>query len=219
MAQYGKQDYWDERYTRDPEPFDWYQRWSGIRDIIAPLLKPTSTILIVGAGNSRMAEEMFDEGFANITNIDSSAVAMKAMAEKYKDKTGLSYSEMNVKQMDYGDGQFGVILDKGTMDSILCGEASTLNIQKALTEIARVLDPKTGVFVSVSHGQPNYRLTYLDRPEYGWDVTVHTVEKPRMAMQGATLTSSEDKDNVYHFYQKAAMFSFESLQPEMSCRL
>lgn len=130
---------------------------------------------------------------------------------------------MDVKQMEYGDGSYPTVLDKGTMDSILCGEASTLNIGKALTEISRVLDPKgtyskslcfnlffamlkkerpgsqleihllQGVFVSVSHGQPNYRLTYLQRPEYGWDVTVHTVEKPRMP--NATI-ATDDKDNV-----------------------
>ena len=27
----GKTSYWDERYTKDPEPFDWYQRYSGIQ--------------------------------------------------------------------------------------------------------------------------------------------------------------------------------------------
>lgn len=60
MAQYGKGDYWDERYTRDPEPFDWYQRWSGVRDIIAPLIAAQSSpVLVVGAGNSRMSEEMY----------------------------------------------------------------------------------------------------------------------------------------------------------------
>lgn len=25
MAQYGKASYWDDRYTKDPEIFDWYQ--------------------------------------------------------------------------------------------------------------------------------------------------------------------------------------------------
>lgn len=34
MAQYGRSEYWDERYTRDPEPFDWYQRWAGLKDVI-----------------------------------------------------------------------------------------------------------------------------------------------------------------------------------------
>ncbi|CAD7961743.1 unnamed protein product [Amoebophrya sp. A25] len=195
MAQYGKGDYWDERYTRDPEPFDWYQRWSGVRDIITPLMNPKSSVLVVGAGNSRMSEEMYDEGYQNITNIDSSNVAMKAMAEKYRDKAGLLYQNMDCKAMEFGDGQFNIALDKGTLDSILCGEASTLNVAKALTEISRVLDSK-GVFVSVSHGQPNYRLTYLQRPEYDWEVDVHTVEKPRMGMGGQQLAVDE-KENVH----------------------
>lgn len=49
----------------------------------------------VGCGNSRklrklttlgLSEEMFDEGYQNITNIDISQVVIKSMQEKYKDK-------------------------------------------------------------------------------------------------------------------------------------
>ena len=31
---YGKGDYWEERYNRDQEPFDWMQRYSGIKEYI-----------------------------------------------------------------------------------------------------------------------------------------------------------------------------------------
>jgi hypothetical protein len=34
MSQYGRTEYWEERYIRDPEPFDWYQRYFSIRDLI-----------------------------------------------------------------------------------------------------------------------------------------------------------------------------------------
>ena len=34
MAQYGKSEYWEDRYKKDKEPFDWYQRYDGIKDII-----------------------------------------------------------------------------------------------------------------------------------------------------------------------------------------
>merc|ERR1712194_51909 len=199
MAQYGKPEYWDERYTRDPEPFDWFQRWTGLRDVLTKYMKPHHALLVVGAGNSRLSEEMYEEGFINLTNIDTSAVVVKAMAEKYRERLdGMVYTQMDVRQMELMDARFNVVLDKGSLDCILCGEASTLNVQKALNEIARVLDNK-GVFICVSHGQPSYRLTYLQRPEFGWEVRVHTVEKPRMGMSGPQL-ASEERDNLHYVY-------------------
>ena len=62
MANYGKPEYWDDRYTKDKEQFDWYQRFSGLKDIIhTHINQPTSQyendgrhkVLNVGAGNSR----------------------------------------------------------------------------------------------------------------------------------------------------------------------
>ncbi len=74
MAQYGKSEYWEDRYQKDKEPFDWYQRYGGIRDIITQYVQPTFQICNVGAGNSSkcqfqinlyigLSEEMFDEGY------------------------------------------------------------------------------------------------------------------------------------------------------------
>jgi len=198
MAQYGKIEYWDERYTRDPEPFDWYQRWSGVSELVKPFITPTSQILVVGCGNSRLSEDMFDEGYTNITNVDISMVAIKSMQEKYRDKVGMTYAQMDVRSMDSPDASFNVVVDKGTLDSVLCGESSTGNVQKALNEITRVLDSK-GVYVCISHGQPSYRLSYLQRPEFGWDVKVHTVLKPMMGMQQDS-ANQEEKDNVHYVY-------------------
>ena len=53
MAQYGKAEYWEDRYQKDKEQFDWYQRYSGLKDIITQYVQPTYQILNVGAGNSR----------------------------------------------------------------------------------------------------------------------------------------------------------------------
>jgi ubiquinone/menaquinone biosynthesis C-methylase UbiE len=162
-------------------------------------MKPHHAVLVVGAGHSRLSEEAYEEGFINITNIDTSSVAVKTMSEKYRERfDGMVYSQMDVRSMDLMDGRFNIVLDKGTLDCILCGEASTLNVQKALNEISRVLDNK-GVFICISHGQPSYRLTYLQRAEFGWEVRVHTVEKPRMGMSGTQL-ASEEKDNVHYIY-------------------
>mmetsp|Transcript_39537 Transcript_39537/g.35325 ORF Transcript_39537/g.35325 Transcript_39537/m.35325 type:complete len:94 (-) Transcript_39537:178-459(-) len=85
MTQYGKPEYWDERYSRDLEPFDWYQRFNGIRDAFEKFITTDSKILNVGAGNSRFSEEMYEDDYKNVVNIDISSIVVKQMQEKYQD--------------------------------------------------------------------------------------------------------------------------------------
>mmetsp|Transcript_53860 Transcript_53860/g.128278 ORF Transcript_53860/g.128278 Transcript_53860/m.128278 type:complete len:208 (+) Transcript_53860:88-711(+) len=197
MAQYGKPEFWEERYTRDPEPFDWYQRWVGLKDALLEYLQPEQSILMLGAGNSRLSEDMYEEGFTKITNIDISNVVTKQMQERLRDKPGMSYEQMDARAMQFPDGHFNVVVDKATLDSILCGEGSTHNAQKMLSEISRVLQPN-GIYIAISHGQPSYRLTYLQRPEFQWKIKMTTVQKPMMGMTASL--SSDDKDSVHHIY-------------------
>ena len=83
---------------------------------------------------------------------------------------------MNACALDFPDDTFDVVMDKGTMDSILCGEGSTANVGKLLSEVTRVLKP-SGVFFMTSYSTPDNRLSYLENDEYRWKVVVHTVGK------------------------------------------
>ena len=197
MAQYGKAAYWDERYTKDPEPFDWYQRYSGVKDLIAQYVKKTDHILNIGCGNSRLSEDMYDDGFSTIANIDISKVCVDQMIEKYRDKTGLSWQQMNCTALEFPDEAFDAVIDKGTIDSILCGEGSTSNVGKALSEITRVLKPN-GVLLMLSYGIPDNRLSYLDNDAYHWSVQVHTVPKPTVSASAAQ--DSSDANSVHYMY-------------------
>ena len=46
---------------------------------------------------------------------------------------------MDVHHMTYDDESFDVILDKGTLDAIICGDESSSNPEQALLEVNRVL--------------------------------------------------------------------------------
>eukprot|EP00357_Protocruzia_adherens_P019331 CAMPEP_0115005726 /NCGR_PEP_ID=MMETSP0216-20121206/20057_1 /TAXON_ID=223996 /ORGANISM="Protocruzia adherens, Strain Boccale" /LENGTH=214 /DNA_ID=CAMNT_0002372135 /DNA_START=40 /DNA_END=684 /DNA_ORIENTATION=- len=198
MAQYGRSDYWDERYTRDKEPFDWYQRWSGIKDVVTQHILPTNKILVLGCGNSRMSEEMFDDGFQNLTNIDISSVVIKDMQEKYADKVGMTFATVDACKMDY-DGAFDAVLDKGTIDAVLCGEDSSKNVNEMLTRVYKSLTPN-GVYVAITYGQPQHRLSYLTKSEFSWEVTQSQVAKPTISTTAALATDDKTSPNVHYIY-------------------
>ena len=197
VAAYGRPEYWDLRYQKDPEPLEWHQlSWPGLKESFSAYVKPEHHILNVGCGNSVLSEEMFEDGFRDITNIDVSAVVIKAMQDRYQDKSGMVFKQMDCRRMDFNDGSFETVIDKALLDSIVCGEGSTVNAHKYLSEVSRVLS-SSGTLILVSHGQPQYRMNYLNKPEYGWSVTTVTVPRPLLAVQVA---STDEKDNVYYIY-------------------
>ena len=96
MTHYGRQEYWEDRFSREKNPYDWYQRYVGLNSLIANFVEAQYKILNVGAGNSRksklevstwkcfelqyvlgLSEEMHEDGYANITDIDISHTVTK----------------------------------------------------------------------------------------------------------------------------------------------
>ena len=68
---------------------------------------------------------MADDGYDKITNIDISYTVVKQMSEYYKDKCPtLLYKHMDCRSISFDEGQFNAVIDKGTFDSILCGDGS-----------------------------------------------------------------------------------------------
>ncbi|CAH0479519.1 unnamed protein product [Peronospora belbahrii] len=172
MAQYGKASYWDERYTKDSEQFDWYQRYDGLKQLLNQYVKKTDCIL--------MAE-----------------IVIKQMTAKYEDRIEqLQWQKMNMCSLDFANETYDAVVDKGTLDSILCGESSTANVSKMCQEIYRVLRPN-GVYFVVSYGIPDNRLGYLDNKELPWKVTVHTVPKPTVS---AVQVSEAEANAVHYIY-------------------
>jgi ubiquinone/menaquinone biosynthesis C-methylase UbiE len=173
------------------------QRYSGLKDLISQYIRKDDSILMVGAGNSRLSEDMFEDGYGSITNIDASRVVVDQMIERYKDRPALLWQCMNACALEFPDESFDVALDKGTLDSILCGEGSVANAAKLCTEISRVLKPN-GVYVVVSYGIPDNRVSYLENDDYAWTVKVHTVPKP--TINAAAVPDTNDANAVHYIY-------------------
>jgi len=91
MAYYCKSDYWEERYKKNLTVFEWYQNYDALKDLLHNYLEPTHEILNIGCGNSKMSEEMYNDGFTNISNVDNSYTIVKRMNDHYKDKIPLIF--------------------------------------------------------------------------------------------------------------------------------
>lgn len=58
--------------------------------------------------------------YRNIRNIDISYVAVRQMQDVNKEERPLMlFEQMDVLDMSYRDGQFTVVLDKGTLDALM----------------------------------------------------------------------------------------------------
>ena len=104
---------------------------------------------------------------------------------------------MNCCALSFADASFESVVDKGTLDSLLCGENSTANSTRTCAEVARVLKPG-GVYLVISYGSPENRLSYLENDDYNWKVAVHTVPKPSISASG--MPEATDPNQVHYIY-------------------
>jgi ubiquinone/menaquinone biosynthesis C-methylase UbiE len=167
---YSDSAYWNSRYEREPEPFDWYQPWSRLKAVILPLLTGRAIALDIGCGNSQMTAALLEDGFSEVVGLDISSVVIKQNEDKFKAEPRLRWICGDCRNMDQVEsGQFDVVFDKGTLDSLMCSGPSASVIAQMMSEISRVLKPG-GVFIEISYGTPNTRAPFLRGPQYGWTV-------------------------------------------------
>ncbi|KAK1407967.1 hypothetical protein QVD17_39595 [Tagetes erecta] len=181
---YGEAWYWDKRYAKESTTtFDWYQKYESLSPLLHLYVPTTTTtttthrrILVVGCGNSAFSEGMSKDGYTDIVNVDISSVVIREMQKKYSGSPHLKYIEMDVRDMKaFEAGSFDAVIDKGTLDSLLCGHNSKPNAAKMLEEVERVLK-KEGVYILITYGIPAYRL-HLLRESHSWAIKLHVIDK------------------------------------------
>lgn len=198
MPNYGDIKYWEERYkSAEDSTFDWLENYSSLKDIISTLNIPKETgqILNLGCGNSEFSENMYCDGYKNIKNIDISHNVIKAMKERNKDKVGMMYEVMDVRDLKYEDNTFDLAVDKSTIDALLCGDDAFINVAKMIKEVQRVLKVG-GYYMIVSYGTPEYRMLHLNRKFEKFKIEILRIEKDFVEEDGY------DKHHYIYLCQK-----------------
>lgn len=175
-SRYKDVDYWDDRYKTE-QCFDWLGSFSKFHHLLDQHVRRDDSILILGCGNSSMSADMYSAGYHSITNIDYSSVCISTMSARHSDCPGMSWHQMDVRELSFADSSFDVVLEKATLDAIMVGEKSPWGvspetacfIHKALTEVSRCLKPG-GRFVSVTFADPFFRKRLYAKTQYNWSI-------------------------------------------------
>ena len=141
---------------------------------------------------------MYDEGYKHITNNDISPICIKSMKRRNdKVRPMMKWDVMDIREMSYRDESFDLIIDKSTIDALLCGSQAHLNVALMMKECQRVL--KTGgVYVAISYGGPENREHHLTRPNLGFDVRIYKIE--RAAQENPDPRGAKAQPTVHYVY-------------------
>mmetsp|Transcript_3463 Transcript_3463/g.6824 ORF Transcript_3463/g.6824 Transcript_3463/m.6824 type:complete len:280 (-) Transcript_3463:110-949(-) len=197
-AEYGDPEYWKRRYLAGVVE-EWYcppkvlaqllpkaQGQSAADRMMAELsgLRPTpcsAKALVLGNCRVELAEILVQMGYVHVVSTDIVSEAMVELAAKHAADKSLSFLAMDVCNLSpLQDGEFDLVVDKGVLDAIMCGDDSFSKVSQAAKEIHRVTK-LGGTFVSVSHSNDRWSGGLLSPKGVSWDMTstrcVYDVEK------------------------------------------
>jgi len=206
MPNYGDPDYWEERYkNQDGKTFDWLEDYETLKSIMSDFKidKGSCKVLNLGCGNAEMSEDMYKDGYLNNYNIDISKEVIDQMKERNSENKIICKffynflgEVMDVRDLKYENDFFDMVVDKSTIDAILCGECSFINVAKMLKEVDRVLKVD-GIYMIISYGQPENRVFHLERNYLNFEVTIYTIKKDYQI---------DDEDEEKEKFEKVSIF-------------
>jgi SAM-dependent methyltransferase len=176
-TQFQLKSYWDQFFSKRSTPFEWYGQYTDLCHVLHKYVKTTSKTLVVGCGNSKLSEDMYDAGITDITNIDISEVVVKKMgARNFEKRPKMSFTQMDILAMTFDDCVFDCVLDKGTLDAIYSNtdDETVAKVRCMWDEIGRVL--KTGGrYVCITLAQQHILNSLLETFSSGWLLRTHKV--------------------------------------------
>lgn len=171
MPNYGDPEYWEKRYEeQEGRTFDWLESYDTLKPLIEDLVAFNSRVLILGCGNAELGEDMYKGGYRNIANIDISNVVIAQMKERNADKPEMTWEVMDVRDLAFDSNSFDLAIDKSTIDALLCGDNSYMNVAKMTKEVQRVLKVG-GCYMIISYGCPDNRMEHLQFKHLYWEIS------------------------------------------------
>ncbi|CAM6095579.1 unnamed protein product [Calypogeia fissa] len=181
-ALYLEPSYWNDRFARE-EHYEWFKDYSHFRHLILNHMNKTDRVLEVGCGNSQMGEEIYKDGFTQMTRTDLSPVVIDLVQKRSAGQgcEGIQYKVADMLDLPFDDNSFDIVIEKGTVDCLFVNSGDpwkpkagvAQRVKRVLEEIHRVLTP-TGMFISIAFGQPHFRRPFFEAEGLTWSMKWET---------------------------------------------
>ncbi|KAI3853853.1 hypothetical protein MKX03_001181 [Papaver bracteatum] len=233
LGDFTSKENWDKFFSirGSDDTFEWYAEWQFLKTPLLSHLSNHTTqtldksnskspppppsalqILVPGCGNSKLSENVYDAGFQNITNIDFSKVVISDMLRRnIRSRPSMKWRVMDMTQMQFKDGIFDVVLDKGGLDALMEPELGPKLGTQYLAEVKRVLRTG-GTFVCLTLAESHVLGLLFSKFRFGWKMNLHVVpSKPSNKPTFRTFMVIAEKDKLADSYQIKSSFEQASL--------
>lgn len=222
LGDFTSKENWDKFFTIRgcDDTFEWYAEWPELREPLLSLLTSDATgtsiaelqILVPGCGNSRLSEHLYDAGIHAITNIDFSKIVISDMLRRnVRDRPSMRWRFMDMTQMQFMDGTFDVVLDKGGLDALMEPEVGSKLGKQYLSEVKRVLKSR-GKFICLTLAESHVLDLLFSKFRFGWKMVIHYIPKRKSSKPGlTTFMAVVEKANSSSLHQIVASFDHSSI--------
>ena len=111
-----------------------------------------------------------------------------------KERPEIKWEVMDVTQMDQIEANtFDLVVDKSTIDALLCGDNSFVNVAKMCKEVQRVLKVGGAYFV-ISYGKPESRAFHFEQDFLSFNIREFIVYDQE------AITAKEKEEKTHYIY-------------------
>ena len=203
---YATETYWAARYAAvgAGDVFEWFLNFDDLRPLLG-FVKRRSAVLDLGCGTSRLLCDMREAGYAGrLVGVDCAAAALRSVKER-SEACDVELVEADATTLaPFADATFDVVVDKGTIDALISGDAAAAT--EACAAAGRVLK-RGGRFVVVSHRRPDGDdawleavLTGLSEVDAAWRVDAHASAGPAVYVFTKRRSACREVELVVHEY-------------------
>ena len=203
---YATQRYWAARYAAvgAGDVFEWFLSFDDLQPLLS-FVKRRSAVLDLGCGTSRLLCDMREAGYAGrLVGVDCAAAALRSVKER-SEACRVELVEADATTLaPFADATFDVVVDKGTVDALISGDAAAAT--EACAAAGRVLK-RGGRFVVVSHRRPDGDDAWLEAVLAGlaevdaaWRVDAHASAGPAVYVFTKRRSACRDVELVVHEY-------------------